>query len=209
MTDYLTIEGVAEYGFEISRSSFLCKMMHTDTLEDAMEFAARIKKQFSDATHNCYAFVGAPESNQQKFSDDGEPSGTAGHPMLGVLVKNGLYSVTAVVTRYFGGIKLGAGGLVGAYTKAVAECVSRARIVKNVWSAIYEAALTYSEYKVAEKRFKEEGVKVIDVAFNESVTVRLATPLEVHMSIDTYLRKLMQGQNRYSLNNYEYIIYER
>jgi len=182
-------------------------MAHTKNLAEGLEFVAGIKKKFSDATHNCYAIVGDPQSNEQRFSDDGEPSGTAGQPMLGVLAKNGLYCVTAVVTRYFGGIKLGAGGLVGAYTKAVAECVSAAKIVKSVWSDIYKAELTYSEYQAAEKRFRESGFKVVSVEFGEGVSLEIAAPAKDGEALNNYLSTLTQGGARHKQTDSKYVVY--
>ncbi|MDD3946794.1 MAG: YigZ family protein [Clostridia bacterium] len=207
MEDYLTIDGEAEYGFEVHRSRFLCRMAHTECLVDGLEFVADIKKRYNDATHNCYAAIGSPLSNEQKFSDDGEPSGTAGQPILNVLVKNRLYCVTAVVTRYFGGIKLGAGGLVSAYTKAVAECVSQANIIQNKWSAIYRAELSYSEYKTAEKRLREEGVKIEDIEYGEGVKLRLAVPQSKSETLNTYLSALTQGGERHAFVKNEYVYY--
>lgn len=207
MIDYLTISGEAEYGLEICRSSFICRMMHIDGFSEGLNFVADIKKRFSDARHNCYAVIGTPESNEQKFSDDGEPSGTAGQPILSVLAKNGLYAVAAVVTRYFGGIKLGAGGLVSAYTKATAECVLAAKIVKCVFSAIFIAELTYTEYKSSERRFAEYGAKALATEFGEGVRVTLAAPADGAPALDAFLSGLTLGGRRHTLLRHEYIIY--
>lgn len=207
MQNYLTVVGAASYAHEISRSRFICNIEHTKTPDECADFVAKIRKQYSDATHNCYSYIGTPQSNEQKFFDDGEPSGTAGQPMLGVLVKNGLYCITAVVTRYFGGIKLGAGGLVSAYTKSVADCLAQATIVNNIYSAIYNAQLTYSEYRIAERRLKEIDAQVLHTDYSDRVALTIAIPIDSHSRLEGYLQSLTQGSDRYQLANYQYIVF--
>jgi len=207
VNDYLSVGGQSEYGFEISRSLFTCRIAHIETLEDGQKYVADIKKRFSDATHNCYAMVGTPDSNARKCSDDGEPSGSAGQPILGVLIKNNLFGVCAVVTRYFGGIKLGAGGLTSAYTKAAAGAVEAAKIVNNVWSAVIYAELTYGEYATAEKRFREDNIKVLNTDFGTNVTIKFAAPLGEADRISAYLQELTLGQPRHKITNHQYILY--
>lgn len=124
----------------IEKSRFICSLKKVDSEEEAQEFIKAIKKEFWDATHNCSAYV--VDELAQRSSDDGEPSGTAGIPMLEVLRKNGLIGTAAVVTRYFGGIKLGAGGLVRAYSGSVAgavkECGLAERILMSDFSFLYD-----------------------------------------------------------------------
>ena len=119
----------------ISKSRFICSLKKVKTEEEAQEFIKAVKKEFWDATHNCSAYV--IDEQHQRSSDDGEPSGTAGMPMLGVLRKQGLQQVAAVVTRYFGGIKLGAGGLVRAYSGAVANAADAAGLAQKVKMGLY------------------------------------------------------------------------
>ena len=107
----------------ISRSRFICTLKPVSDAADAQEFIKSIRKRYPAATHYCYAYIANEGGTEQKFSDDGEPQGTAGQPMLEVLKKRATYKTAAVVTRYFGGIKLGAGGLVSAYTRSVAEAL--------------------------------------------------------------------------------------
>lgn len=114
----------------IEKSRFICTLKKVNSEAEAQEFIKAIKKEFWDATHNCSAYI--VDEMAQRSSDDGEPSGTAGLPMLEVLRKNKLTNTAAVVTRYFGGIKLGAGGLVRAYTNSVAEAVRATGIAQKV-----------------------------------------------------------------------------
>lgn len=124
-----TVDGRVDHELEIKRSRFICHLAPVGSVDDADAFIARIRKEFWDARHNCVAMVTGTMGDQARSSDDGEPSGTAGVPMLEVLRHRGMTDVVAVVTRYFGGVKLGAGGLVRAYGTAVSEALDRARIV--------------------------------------------------------------------------------
>ena len=119
----------------IEKSRFICTLKKVGSETEAQEFIKSIKKEFWDATHNCSAYI--INDMQQRSSDDGEPSGTAGVPMLEVLRKKSLTGVAAVVTRYFGGIKLGAGGLVRAYTNSVVHAVEEAGLARRVEMAVF------------------------------------------------------------------------
>jgi uncharacterized YigZ family protein len=121
----------------VEKSRFICNLQKVDTEAEAQEYIKEMKKKYWDATHNCSAYVIGKECESQRSNDDGEPSGTAGLPMLEVLRKNGLYNVVAVVARYFGGIKLGAGGLVRAYTNSVVAALDGAGLAKVVTMGRY------------------------------------------------------------------------
>lgn len=126
-----TIGERVDHEFEIKRSRFICHLQPVASVADADAFIAAIRKEFWDARHNCVAMVTGLHGEQARSSDDGEPSGTAGVPMLEVLRRRGMTDLVAVVTRYFGGVKLGAGGLVRAYGQAVSDTLDRARIVRR------------------------------------------------------------------------------
>jgi uncharacterized YigZ family protein len=207
MNDYLSVAGLSEYSYEVSRSLFVCRLFPADTLEEGQKSATGIRKRFPDATHHCYAFIGPPDSGIRKCSDDGEPQGTAGQPILAVLAKHNLYAVCAVVTRYFGGIKLGAGGLTGAYTKAAAGAVESAKIIKYVWSAVFRAELTYGEYTTAEKRFRESNIKVLKTIFDTQVTTEFAVPYAEAEKISCFLEELTSGKQSQRIINNQYILY--
>ncbi|RCS58756.1 YigZ family protein [Microbacterium sp. JB110] len=137
-----TIAGRVDHELEIKRSRFLTHLQPVSSVADADSFIATIRKEFWDARHNCVAMVTGLTADQARSSDDGEPSGTAGVPMLEVLRRRGLTDVVAVVTRYFGGIKLGAGGLVRAYGQAVSDALDEATIV-------HRRALTHVAFDVS------------------------------------------------------------
>ena len=136
MDEYLVPTGYGEDEFIEKKSRFIGRAWLVETEEEALEKIQAMKKQHYDATHNCWAYV--IKDGAMRFSDDGEPGGTAGNPMMQVLQRENLYNVCCVVTRYFGGILLGAGGLVRAYTKGAKIAVDAAgKSMKRVWSVLY------------------------------------------------------------------------
>ena len=126
-----TIAGTTVHELVVKKSRFITRVSHVDSVEDAEAVIAAVRKQYWDARHNCTALVVGAGGDQQRSSDDGEPSGTAGIPMLEVLRHRGLTDVVAVVTRYFGGVLLGAGGLVRAYSTAVSQALDAATLVRR------------------------------------------------------------------------------
>ena len=136
MEEYLVPTGFGEDEFTEKKSRFIGRVWPVETEEEALEIIQSMKKQHYDATHNCWAYI--IKDGAVRFSDDGEPGGTAGMPMLQVLQREGLFNAVCVVTRYFGGILLGAGGLVRAYTKGAKIAVDAAgKSMKRVWTVLY------------------------------------------------------------------------
>ena len=145
MDEYLVPTQFGEDEFYEKKSRFIGRLWPVETEEAALEKIQQMKKQHYDATHNCWAYI--IRDGAVRFSDDGEPGGTAGMPMLQVLQREGLYNVVCVVTRYFGGILLGAGGLVRAYTKGAKIAVDAAgKSMKRVWTVLY-VPCPYSYYE--------------------------------------------------------------
>ncbi len=175
--DFLTVLGQAENTIVIERSKFICYLKGIQDENEAKEFIAKIKKQHSLATHNCYAYIADEKGLCAKFSDDGEPQGTAGLPMLEVLKNRKIYKTVAVITRYFGGIKLGTGGLTRAYAGAVIECLGVATLKKMQISDFYEINLDYEKYSVLLKIF-DENCKVIASDFSERIYLKIAVKKE-------------------------------
>ena len=136
MTEYLIPTKDAEAEFVEKRSKFIGHIFHTETEEEALACLKKMREKYWDATHNVYAYI--IKDGATRFSDDGEPGGTAGMPVLQVLQREGIYNVTCVVTRYFGGILLGAGGLVRAYAHSAKIALDAAgRSMKRVWTGVY------------------------------------------------------------------------
>lgn len=175
MDIYKTIIGSASSEFTEKHSRFLGYVKHTETDEEAVAFVNEIRSLNSDARHNIYAYV-LNESNRSRFSDDGEPHGTAGKPALDIINGYELKDVTVVVTRYFGGILLGTGGLVRAYSKAVKDAIEAAEKVLMVPGDVISAKCDYSLYDRFENILSEFGADIIKSDFLDSVYVTFSVP---------------------------------
>lgn len=161
-----TIKEAVQCEINVKKSQFICSLFPTKNKKESKEIIQKLNEQYSDATHNCTAYV---VSDGEGFDDDGEPGGTAGKPMINVLRKNELHNVTAVVTRYFGGIKLGAGGLVRAYSKSVMEAVGEAEIVEIEEYSVYELIFEYSDIKIADTEVRNNQLIAINKEYSDKV----------------------------------------
>jgi uncharacterized YigZ family protein len=168
-------------------------------MEQANQIRAQLKKHLKDATHHCYALVLEP--TKEKTSDDGEPSGTAGLPMLNQLKQNNLVFVLAVVIRYFGGVKLGAGGLVRAYSKVVKEALKQAQTIPyQVWETV-SLDLTYEELPKLNLLPKENWFEVMEKQFNETVQVTVRVNENKVEEFEKLLTNLLQRTIKKEKNN--------
>lgn len=170
----LGYRAVAE--LEVKRSRFLASVARCDDEPAAREFVAAVRRRWPDARHHCTAFVVEVPGAQpiERSSDDGEPSGTAGRPMLDVLRGADLTQVVAVVTRYFGGTKLGTGGLARAYSDAVASALDGAPRVRPVTTPLFALAFSYADAARAGEVFAAHGLTVVDADYRDHVTLRVA-----------------------------------
>ena len=174
MDEYLIPSGFGEDEFYEKKSHFIGRVWQVDTEEEALERIQAMKKQHYDATHNCWAYI--IRDGAVRFFDDGEPGGTAGMPMLQVLQREGLYNIVCVVTRYFGGILLGAGGLVRAYTKGAKIAVDAAgKSMKRVWTALY-VPIPYSYYERVKLEVEAFGGILRDTQFGADVELEILLP---------------------------------
>lgn len=171
--DYQTIanDGIVEE--DIKKSRFICHLKRVTSEEEGRDYIAQIKKQHHKANHSCSAMIIGEDGQVKRSSDDGEPSGTAGVPMLTVLEKQGLTNVVAVVTRYFGGIKLGAGGLIRAYSGSVAHAIEEIGRVEVKELTGLKISLDYSQYQVFSNFLEAEGLQEFDTTFLSDVTTML------------------------------------
>ncbi len=176
MLEYKTIENSYFTEWEISKSRFLTYLKHVENETDAQEFINSIKKKHFDARHNCSAYIIGERSEIQKSSDDGEPSGTAGSPMLEVLKKNELSDIVVVVTRYFGGIKLGAGGLIRAYGKSVTLGLEVSQIVKKSIFNCYQLEINYDLLGMLENYLHQNEIRIQDKAYTDKVIFTILLP---------------------------------
>lgn len=175
--NYLTVGKAAVDEFTEKRSRFIGAIRPVATEEEAQAFIKAKQKEFWDAKHNVYAYV-LEGGNLCRFSDDGEPQGTAGIPVLDVLRKEGLTDCVVVVTRYFGGILLGGGGLVRAYSHGAKIAVDAAGVVEMRLCLQGEIVCDYGQYGWIPAFLAEEGATVTDTAFGEAVTVSFSIPQE-------------------------------
>ena len=195
--DYKTIanDGIVEE--EIKKSRFICHFKRISNEEEGREYIAQIKKEHHKANHSCSAMIVGEDGQIKRSSDDGEPSGTAGVPMLTVLEKQGLTNVVAVVTRYFGGIKLGTGGLIRAYSGSVAHAIEEiGRVdVKELTGLTVE--LTYSQYQVFSNFLEKEGIQEFDTTFLSDVSTTLFVEESDIERLGQELTEFYQGKVNY------------
>lgn len=209
MSGYLTIASPAEYSFEIKRSKFICRIIPISDIAEGAAFREKIARENPSAAHNCYAAIGTPESNEMRFSDDGEPQGTAGQPMLEALKKSAVFGIAAVVTRYFGGIKLGAAGLLSAYTKAVADCLKTAETAYMNQSSVISAQFSYAEFGAAERALADRGAIMISTQFSDGVSAVFVVPLEKTDETLSALGAILSGGDKVKVMEKKYFLYKR
>jgi len=185
MDEYLVPTAFGEDEFYEKKSRFIGRVWPVETEEEALEKIQQMKKQHYDATHNCWAYI--IKDGAVRFSDDGEPGGTAGMPMLQVLQREGLYNIVCVVTRYFGGILLGAGGLVRAYTRGAKIAVDAAgKSMKRVWTVLY-VPCPYTFYERVKLLVGEFGGIIRETEFGAEVELELLFPVA---NVEPFLEKL-------------------
>lgn len=168
LTGYLTVKSEASYTFTEKKSRFIGYVKPCLTESDAVDFINSIKHKHSDARHNVYAYV-LRENNKQRYSDDGEPQGTGGLPVLEVLTKKGLTDVCVVVTRYFGGILLGTGGLTRAYSQGCKGAVESAAIVEMTECICFDIECDYGFYNTLQSIFIKNNVQIESSQFEDNV----------------------------------------
>ena len=169
---YKTVSDGAQTVYIDKKSKFIANVKPVETEEDALEFLAQIKKQYSDASHNVYAYI-IDENNITRYSDDGEPGGTAGMPVLDTIRKEGLVDVIVVVTRYFGGTLLGTGGLVRAYTASAKSGLTEAGIVTMILCNTVEIKADYTLVGRIQYKISSENYILEDTAYGDYVTFKI------------------------------------
>ena len=191
---YLTIKENGEAMIEIKKSEFICSLARTETEEEARAFIDEIKTKHRKATHNCFAYMIGLNDEIQRESDNGEPSGTAGVPILEVLKNLELHNVTAVVTRYFGGIKLGAGGLIRAYSNATSNAIENIGVVRKVVQTELSLKVSYSAWGKLQNYLENNQVNVSDTVFMTDVTAVVYVDTPEVESFTATIVDLMNGQ---------------
>ena len=169
LKEYKSLRKNAQKEIVIEKSTFIGTAQMVENEEQALEFIQAMKKKYYDATHNVYAYVLGDDNNIQRFSDDGEPSGTAGIPVLEVLKKNELRNICIVVTRYFGGIKLGKGGLVRAYGKGAVAALEASEIIWRRLYQIVEVNVDYTLLGMMQSQLKLAEYQIKNIRYDEMV----------------------------------------
>ena len=193
MKDFRTVREPSEIEIVINKSRFIGRCYPVAEEREALEILERIRKQHWDATHNCYAYSIGESGQTARFSDDGEPSGTAGLPMMDAIRKNGVTNLVCIATRYFGGVLLGAGGLVRAYAKTAAESIRAAGRVDMRCCAAYEATVPYPLWGRVESILRTEAL-LENTAYAESIEVRLSVPLDLEAALLKQLSDRTDGR---------------
>jgi uncharacterized YigZ family protein len=192
--NYLTIGKTGQHELIIKKSKFICSLARTETVEEAQEFIEQVSKKYHDATHNTYAYTLGLNDNQVKASDNGEPSGTAGIPELKALQLMKLKNVTAVVTRYFGGIKLGAGGLIRAYSNSVTEAAQNIGVVKCVMQQLIQFSIPYNRIDEINHYLEENRISIASQKYTTNVTIQIYLDLDQIQKVEDSLINLLSGK---------------
>jgi len=168
---YRTVKGYGQAEIEINKSRFIAYIDRVETEKEAISFVEQIKKKHWNATHNCSGYVVGEQDQYQKADDDGEPSGTAGKPILELIKKSGLKDTVIVVTRYFGGIKLGAGGLIRAYGKSASVGIQEVGIVERQGHTSIRIQIDYSLLGMLENQLRMQQYIITDKQFTDKITL--------------------------------------
>jgi len=185
------------------KSRFIATMCPVTAEEEALALIAEMKKEFSDASHNVYAYV-VRENNIARFSDDGEPGGTAGMPVMEVIKQENLTDVAVVVTRYFGGTLLGAGGLVRAYSKTAKLGIDAAHIATMTYGTELEITVSYDLYGKLQYLLEQEGIKAEQIDFGENVAMYTFVPEDKKESLQKNITESTNGKAEFSELGTEY-----
>lgn len=192
--DYQTVKGYGESELIIQKSRFLTYVDRAETEQQAHDFIYNIKQLHKDATHNCSAYIIGEHDNVQKANDDGEPSGTAGVPMLEVLKKQGIKDTVVVVTRYYGGIKLGGGGLIRAYGKATTEGIEAAKVVERKLHHLMKVIIDYTWLGKVENEVRNSQYPLKEINYADSVEVLVYTKADEEPSFIDWITEITNGQ---------------
>lgn len=188
-----SIRRSGEFELEIKKSRFLCALARVETEVEVRDFVHARRRQHFSARHHCTAFVLGDAGEVQRSSDDGEPAGTAGVPMLEVLRKRGLTNTAAVVTRYFGGVKLGAGGLIRAYSSAVADAVDAVGVVERRPVLVVSAVVDYLQSGRVENELRTSPYPIREVDYGDDVRFTVAVAERDRPRFEAWLAELTGG----------------
>lgn len=205
LPSYYTVKGYGENEIEIERSRFIAHVARAETADEALEFIQKIKKIHSSATHNCSAYLIGENDQIQKANDDGEPSGTAGVPILEVLKKKKLKDTVVVITRYFGGIKLGAGGLIRAYGRATSEGLQATGIVERKLMTVMKTKIDYTLLGKVENELRSSIYTIKEIHYLDTVTVETFVEENQTGAFTDWMTELTNGAGEITLGDSLYL----
>lgn len=194
LTQYLTVAGRGDHEIVIEKSRFISHIARVETEDAAQAFIQEIKKKHKDATHNCSAYMIGEQNQIQKALDDGEPSGTAGVPILEVLKKKELKDTAVVVTRYFGGIKLGAGGLIRAYSKATSEGINTTGVVIRKLMRVISTTVDYTWLGKLENELRSSIYQIKEIQYLDKVNILVYVEETQKETYTAWITELTNGQ---------------
>ena len=198
MLTYKTIDNSMVTDYEINKSRFITHVKRTATEEEAIEFIESLKKKYWDATHNCSAYIIGSQGEKQKADDNGEPSGTAGKPILDVLQKQKLSDITVVVTRYFGGTKLGSGGLIRAYGHSVSVALNNAVIVERTPFKKIHLTFSYPLIGSIENYLHKNNIRILDKDFSNNICFTILVCAQNYDTIHNQITELSSANCLFS-----------
>jgi uncharacterized YigZ family protein len=202
--EYRTVAHAGVHETEVNRSRFLCTLAPAATEREAQDFIASVRKEHTDATHNCFAYVIGADAAIQKASDDGEPGGTAGVPMLQMLLRRDMRYAVAVVTRYYGGVKLGAGGLIRAYGGAVGEALDVLGTITRRRFRLATVTVDHQRAGKLQNDLRSTGREVRDVRYAEAVTIEIGLPDADVPAFEAWLADVTAGTAGFELGGEAY-----
>ncbi|MBY0158813.1 MULTISPECIES: YigZ family protein [Cytobacillus] len=205
LPSYYTVKEYGENEIEIERSRFIAHVARAETADEALDFIQKIKKKHSNATHNCSAYLIGENDQIQKANDDGEPSGTAGVPILEVLKKKKLKDTVVVITRYFGGIKLGAGGLIRAYGRATSEGLQATGIVERKLMTVMKTKIDYTLLGKVENELRSSIYTLKEIQYLDTVTVETFVEENQTGAFTDWMTELTNGAGEITLGDSLYL----
>ncbi|MBO6090469.1 MAG: YigZ family protein [Lachnospiraceae bacterium] len=184
----------SEEGIYIEKKSkFICHLFNVTNSDEVTDIIKAEKKKYYDARHHCFAYVMGEDGSDIKCSDDGEPSGTAGRPMLDILQKEGLTDILCVVTRYFGGTLLGTGGLVRAYSSALKDAIDKSTFKNETKAIIIKYKYGYNFDAKISSYLRDKDIKVLDSEYSDAVEITIVLEKEIYSSVDSDLVNITNG----------------
>ncbi len=204
MSLYKSIHQYGQDEIIINKSKFISSVQPVNSEEEAIEFIEKIKKEFKEASHNVYAYVVGQDNNVQRFTDDGEPSGTAGMPVLNVINQENLKNVVVVVTRYFGGVLLGAGGLARAYTKSAKAGLEKGLIVNKELYHEISTTIEYTMLGKIENKLTKNNFIIKDKKYGENVDIIVLVKDEEIDKLNNLFNEITSGKAQLNVGQSSY-----